>query len=120
MYEPLFYQTFWALLPPIIAILTALITKEVYSSLVLGISVGGIIYGIGQIDGQITFQFEKTVSFLFKDCLLGELSDSYNVGIILFLVILGIFVCLMNKAGSSVSFGKWINKYIKTKKEKDL
>ena len=86
-----FYQTFWALLPPIIAIVLALVTKEVYSSLFVGIFVGGLLYS--------NFNFEGTLLHVFNDGIVASLADPYNVGILVFLVILGIMVMLMNKAG---------------------
>lgn len=102
-----FYQTGWALLPPIIAIGLALITKEVYSSLFVGIVVGGLLYS--------GFQFEGTLTHVFQEGIVSVLSDAYNVGILVFLVILGIMVVLMNKAGGSASFGRWASKHIRTR-----
>ncbi|MBQ7840140.1 MAG: Na+/H+ antiporter NhaC family protein [Lachnospiraceae bacterium] len=106
-YVPSMYATFWALIPPIIAIALALITKEVYSSLFLGIFVSGLFYS--------GFSFEGTVSHMFEDGFLAVLSDSYNVGILIFLVILGAIVALMNKAGGSAAFGRWASGKIKTR-----
>ena len=94
-----FHATAWSLLPPVIAIGLALITKEVYSSLFIGILAGGLLYS--------GFQFEGTVLHVFQDGVVSVLSDSYNVGILIFLVILGAMVCLMNKAGGSAAFGRW-------------
>lgn len=102
-----FYNTAWALLPPVIAIALALITKEVYSSLFLGIVVGGLLYS--------NFGFEGTVLHVFEDGIISVLSDSYNVGILVFLVILGAMVCLMNKAGGSAAFGRWAQTHIKSR-----
>ncbi len=102
-----FYNTFWALLPPVIAIALALITKEVYSSLFVGILVGGLLYS--------NFGFEGTVLHVFSDGIVSVLSDSYNVGILVFLVILGTLVCLMNKAGGSAAFGRWAQTHIKSR-----
>lgn len=102
-----FYNTLWALLPPVIAIALALITKEVYSSLFLGIVVGGLLYS--------NFSFEGTVLHVFEDGIVSVLSDSYNVGILVFLVILGAMVCLMNKAGGSAAFGRWAQTHIKSR-----
>lgn len=102
-----YYNTPWALLPPIIAIALALITKEVYSSLFIGILVGGLLYS--------NFSFEGTVLHAFQEGIVASLSDSYNVGILIFLVILGAIVCLMNKAGGSAAFGRWAQKNIKTR-----
>ncbi len=99
--------TFWALVPPLVAIILALITKEVYSSLFLGIIVGGLFYS--------NFSFEGTLTHIFEDGLVAQLSDSYNVGILVFLVFLGIIVALMNKAGGSAAFGEWASSHIKTR-----
>lgn len=111
-YVPQLYATFWALIPPLIAILLALITKEVYSSLFIGIVAGGLIYGDVFMS---TFDFERSVNHIFQDGLVGVLSDSYNVGILIFLVILGIMVSMMNKVGGSAAFGQWAGKRIKTR-----
>ncbi|MDY3282028.1 Na+/H+ antiporter NhaC family protein [Dysosmobacter sp.] len=105
--ESRFYNTFWALLPPIIAIALALITKEVYSSLFVGILVGGLLYS--------NFSFEGTVIHVFSDGIVSVLSDGYNVGILVFLVILGAMVCLMNKAGGSAAFGRWAQTHIRSR-----
>ena len=102
-----FYNTGWALLPPIIAIALALITKEVYSSLFIGIVVGGLLYS--------NFTFETTVLHVFNDGILGSVTDSYNMGILVFLVILGAMVCLMNRAGGSAAFGRWAQTHIKSR-----
>lgn len=101
------YATFWALVPPIIAIVLALITKEVYSSLFLGILAGGIIYSGAD--------FEGVVVHVFKDGFIDTISDSYNIGIIIFLVLLGALVAMMNKTGGSAAFGAWTSKHIKTR-----
>ncbi len=100
------YATFWALVPPIIAIVLALITKEVYSSLFIGILAGGLIYS--------NFNFEKTVVHVFKEGFIDSVADSYNIGIIIFLVLLGALVAMMNKTGGSAAFGRWAAKHIKT------
>lgn len=105
--EPAMYATFWALVPPVVAIVLALITKEVYSSLFLGILVGGLFYS--------GFGFEGTVSHIFNDGFIKVLSNPYNVGILVFLVILGCMVSLMNRAGGSAAFGRWASKRIKTR-----
>ena len=102
-----FYATPFALLPPVVAIGLALITKEVYSSLFIGILVGGLLYS--------GFEFEGTVLHVFEDGIVSVLSNSYNVGIIIFLVILGAMVCLMNKAGGSAAFGRWAAQNIKSR-----
>lgn len=101
------YATFWALVPPIVAIVLALITKEVYSSLFVGIVVGGLFFS--------GFSFEGTLTHIFNDGFVSVLSDSYNVGIIIFLVILGSMVSLMNRAGGSAAFGRFAKKKIKTR-----
>lgn len=101
------YGTIWALLPPIIAIGLALITKEVYSSLFIGIVVGGLLYA--------NFNFEATIVHVLSDGFIANLSDSYNMGILLFLVVLGAMVAMMNKAGGSAAFGKWASTHVKTK-----
>ncbi len=101
----------WSLLPAVVAIVLALITKEVYSSLFVGIIIGGIFYTAGTGGGFGTF-----LSHVFtEDGLVGQISDSYNVGILFFLVLLGIMVALMNKAGGSKAFGDWAKKHIKSK-----
>ena len=100
------YATFWALVPPIIAIVLALITKEVYSSLFIGILAGGLIYA--------NFNFETTVVHVFKEGFIDSVADSYNIGIIIFLVLLGALVAMMNKTGGSAAFGRWAAKHIKT------
>lgn len=106
-YVPSMYASFWALVPPIVAIALALITKEVYSSLFIGILVGSLFYS--------GFGFEGTITHIFQDGIIGVLSDSYNVGILVFLVILGTMVCLMNKAGGSAAFGRWASSHIKSR-----
>ena len=109
-YHPAVYSTPWALLPPVIAIALALITKEVYSSLFTGIIVGALLYG--------NFNLELTLNtFLFQEegGMVSKLSDSWNVGILIFLVILGILVALMNKVGGSAAFGLWAAKNIKSR-----
>ena len=100
------YATAWALLPPLVAIILALVTKEVYSSLFIGIVIGGVLYAPN---------FEGALTHIFQDGLVAQLSDSYNMGILLFLVFLGVIVCLMNKAGGSAAFGRWASSHIKTR-----
>lgn len=107
-----FYATFWALVPPIVAIGLALITKEVYSSLFVGIVVGGLLYS--------GFGFEGTIVHIFKDGFVGVLSSPGNIGILIFLVVLGAIVALMNKAGGSAAFGEYAKKKIKTRKGAQL
>ena len=104
--QPAVYATFWSLVPPIVAIALALITKEVYSSLFVGILIGGLLYAGGNPEG--------TVLHVFSDGIVSVLSDPYNVGILIFLVILGSIVAMMNKAGGSAAFGRWASSKIKT------
>lgn len=100
------YATFISLLPPIIAIALALITKEVYSSLFIGILSGALIYSNFNIWGMVTNSF---------DVMVGKLADSWNVGILIFLVVLGMMVCLVNKAGGSAAYGRWAETHIKSR-----
>ena len=102
-----FANSFWALVPPIVAIGLALITKEVYSSLFAGIFVGACFYA--------NFNFEGIMNHMFVDGMIAQLSDGWNVGILIFLVMLGAVVALMNKAGGAAAFGKWSSKNIKTR-----
>ena len=97
--------TAWALLPPLIAIGLALITKEVYSSLLIGVAVGAFMY--------TNFDFLKGMDAMTNDGLISAVTD--NAGIFIFLVELGILVFLVNKAGGSVAFGKWAAKHIKSR-----
>ena len=101
-YVPAMYATVWALVPPVVAIVLALITKEVYSSLFVGIVIGGLFYGNVFQSG---FSAERSVLHIFEDGLVGVLSDPDNVGILIFLVVLGVMVSMMNKAGGSAAFG---------------
>ncbi len=101
------YATFWSLLPAVIAIALALITKEVYSSLFVGILAGGLIYS--------GFNFETTVTHVFSDGFVASAADSYNMGILIFLIMLGALVAMMNKAGGSAAFGRWASKHIKSR-----
>ncbi len=102
-----FVGTAWGLLPPIIAIALALITKEVYLSLFIGILSGSLLYS--------NFSVMATVEMVFQ-VLAEKLGDSYNIGILIFLVFLGILVALMNKAGGSAAYGEYASKHIKTKR----
>ena len=102
-----FYNTAFSLLPPVIAIVLALLTKEVYSSLFIGILAGGLMYA--------NFNFEGTLLHVFNDGIVASVTDSWNMGIIIFLVILGAMVCLMNKAGGSAAFGRWAETHIKSR-----
>ncbi len=101
------YATILSLLPPIIAIVLALITKEVYSSLIIGIIVGGVIYAGSNFEGIITH--------VISDGFVNSLADTYNMGILIFLVLLGALVSMMNKAGGSAAFGRWASKHIKSR-----
>ena len=101
------YSTIWALLPPVVAIGLALATKEVYSSLFVGIFIGGVLYS--------GFGGRQLWVHIFQDGFVASVADSYNVGILIFLVILGAIVALMNKAGGSEAFGRWASEHIKTK-----
>ena len=103
----MFNGTFWALVPPLVAIALALITKEVYSSLFLGIVVGGLLYA--------EFNVVAAFDHLYNNGFVAVLSDPYNVGILIFLVILGAMVALMNNAGGSAAFGEFAKKRIKTR-----
>ena len=102
--------TFFSLVPPIVAIALALITKEVYSSLFIGILIGGAFFAIDASSG-----FTGFFTHVFNDGMIKQLSDSWNVGILVFLVVLGAMVALMNKAGGSQAFGEWAKKHIKSK-----
>lgn len=109
-YKPAVYSTWAALLPPILAIGLALITKEVYSSLFTGIVVGAGLYADGNVELLL-----NTMLFHKEGGMLTKLSDSWNVGILIFLVILGIMVALMNQVGGSSAFGLWASKNIKSR-----
>ena len=103
----MFVNTPWALLPPVIAIALALITKEVYSSLFIGIVVGGLLF--------TGFQPVATMEHVFVNGMVGQLTNSWNMGILIFLVVLGSMVMLMNRAGGSAAFGRWAAEHVKTK-----
>ena len=105
--QPALVGTAWALVPPVVAIVLALVTKEVYSSLFLGILVGALFY--------TGFGFEDTVLHIYNNGFLAQLGDGYNMGILIFLVILGAMVSLMNKAGGSAAFGRWASTKIKSR-----
>ena len=108
------YGTFWSLLPPIVAIVLALISKEVYSSLFLGVLAGALLYTNFGI-------WDTVVALVGTDVgLLCVLADSWDMGIIIFLVLLGIMVDLMNKGGGSAAFGRWAKKAVKTRKGAQL
>ncbi|MCR5507739.1 MAG: Na+/H+ antiporter NhaC family protein [Lachnospiraceae bacterium] len=103
----MFINTFWSLVPAIIAIGLALITKEVYSSLFIGIIAGGLLYS--------GFSFPGMMQQVFSDGMVAQLADSWNVGILIFLVVLGSMVMIMNRAGGSAAFGRWAVAHVKTK-----
>ena len=100
-----FYATFWALVPPLVAILLALITKEVFSSLFIGVVLGGL-FAAG-------FHPVGALNAITNDGLISAISGS--AGIFLFLVILGIMVALINKSGGSAAFGRWAEKHIRSR-----
>ena len=109
-YTPKIYSTVGSLLPPVIAIVLALITKEVYSSLFIGIVAGGLLYANGNLELMLnTMLYNEDGGMIYK------LADSWNVGILVFLVILGIMVALMNKVGGSAAFGQWASTHIKSR-----
>ncbi len=105
-------QSAWSLVPPVIAIALALITKEVYSSLFIGIITGALLYS--------GYSFEGTLNHIFNDGVIAVLSDSYNMGILVFLVILGIMVQLMNRTGGSAAFGNWASEKITSREGAQL
>ena len=107
-----YYNTFWALVPSLVAIILALITKEVYSSLFIGITVGAVLAANGN--------FASTLENIFTNGIVASISDSYNVGILIFLIMLGSIVAMMNKAGGSAAFGRWAKTHIKTRRGAQL
>ena len=104
------YATILSLLPPVIAIGLALITKEVYTSLLAGIIAGGLLYSNFNLELMI-----NTIFFQEEGGMVYKLADAWNVGILVFLVMLGILVSLLNRAGGSAAFGKWASRHIKTR-----
>lgn len=109
-YTSMAYATVLSLLPPVIAIGLALFTKEVYTSLLAGILTGALLYANGNLETML-----NTIFFNEEGGMIYKLADSWNVGILVFLVMLGILVSLLNKAGGSAAFGKWASKHIKTR-----
>ena len=107
MDTPALYATAWAILPPLVAIVLALITKEVYSSLFIGILTGAVLYAGADFAG--------IVNHALQDGIIGSLTDAGDVGILVFLVILGIIVALMNLSGGSKAFGKWALHRVRTR-----
>lgn len=108
-------SSLWSLLPPVVAIGLALITKEVYSSLFIGILTGGFLYTVATDGG-----FMGMCNAVVQEGFIANLADSYNVGILIFLVVLGIIVVLMNKAGGSRAYGEWAAKHITSRKGASL
>ncbi|MBR5931226.1 MAG: Na+/H+ antiporter NhaC family protein [Lachnospiraceae bacterium] len=109
-YSPQLYGTILSLLPPVVAIVLALITKEVYSSLFAGIVVGGLLYAGG--NGELAF---NTILYHEDAGLVPNLTDISHVSVLVFVVLLGTLVVLMNKSGSAEAFGRWAQKHIKTR-----
>ncbi len=99
--------TFWALVPPLVAIVLALITKETYSSLFIGIVVGALFVA--------GFQPVAALDTMINDGFIGAIADGWNAGIFMFLVLLGIMVALVNAAGGSAAFGRWAVKHVHTR-----
>ena len=97
--ENRFFGSWWAILPPLVAIVLALITKEVYSSLFVGIIIGGALYS--------NFSFEGSLMHVAQDGIIASVADAYNAGILVFVVLLGVLVAMMNKTGASAAFGRW-------------
>ncbi|WP_294985381.1 Na+/H+ antiporter NhaC family protein [uncultured Fibrobacter sp.] len=102
-----FHGTFWALVPSVVAIVLALITKEAYSSLFVGVLIGGLFISQGS--------FPEFLDAVFKNGVVKQVSDPWNVGILFFLVMLGAMVALMNKSGAAAAFGNWAKLHIKSK-----
>ena len=109
-YTPAVYSSMLSLLPPVVAIVLALNTKEVYTSLLVGIATGALLFANGNLELAVT-----TLFFNEDGGMVAKLSDSSNVGILVFLVMLGILVALMNKAGGSAAFGRWASTHIHTR-----
>ena len=109
-YAPAVYSSMLSLLPPVVAIVLALNTKEVYTSLLVGIATGALLFANGNLELAVT-----TLFFNEDGGMVAKLSDSSNVGILVFLVMLGILVALMNKAGGSAAFGRWASTHIHTR-----
>jgi Na+/H+ antiporter NhaC len=124
-YEPALYGTLWSLIPPEVAIVLALITKEVFSSLFMGVLIGGIFFatspnpGVFDESGEVVWQssnvFMGTVNHIVRDGFLAQLTSGWNMGIIIFLVILGMLVIMMSKTGGAEAFGEWASKRVKSR-----
>lgn len=102
-----FYGTWWSIFPAILAIALALVTKEVYSSLFIGVVAGGLLYS--------GFNFEGTIKHVMTDSFVKSVADAYNIGILFFLVLLGALVSMMNKTGASAAFGRWAQSHVKSR-----
>ena len=105
--ENRFFGTWWAIFPSLLAIFLALVTKEVYSSLFVGIVAGGVLYS--------DFSFEGAMAHVVKDGFISSVADAYNIGILFFLVILGALVAMMNKTGASAAFGRWAQTHVRSR-----
>ena len=103
-----FSGTFWAFVPALIAIGLALITKEIYTSLFIGIFSGALLYA--------NFNIVETIEVIVVEGFISNLADEWNMGVFLFLAVLGIYVCLVNKAGGTAAYGRWAEKRIKRRK----
>ncbi|MDR2457328.1 MAG: Na+/H+ antiporter NhaC family protein [Clostridiales Family XIII bacterium] len=124
-YAPPLYGTFWSLVPPIVAIILALVTKEVFSSLFLGILIGGVFWAAGPNPavydeaGEAVWEssniFTGTINHIVRDGFLTTLTDGWNIGIVIFLCVLGMIVAMMAKVGGSRAFGEWASKKIKSR-----
>jgi Na+/H+ antiporter NhaC len=124
-YAPPLYGTFWSLFPPLVAIILALITKEVFSSLFICILIGGVFFasgpnpavydGAGDVVWQSANIFTGTLNHIVRDGFLTQLTDGWNMGIVIFLAILGMIVVMMAKVGGAQAFGNWASKRIKTR-----
>ena len=109
-YLPGVYRTIWGLLPPVVAISLALITKEVYFSLFMGISTGALLYSNGNLELAL-----NTMIYHPEGGMIAKLTTEQNAGILIFVVILGTMVALMNKAGGSAAFARWASRHIKSR-----
>jgi len=107
-----FFTTFWALVPPLVAIILALVTKEVFSSLFIGILIGAILWA--------DFDLMGTIDHIVGDGFIGSVADSWNAGILMFLVILGMIGALVLRAGGTRAYGEWALKHIKTRRAAQL
>jgi Na+/H+ antiporter NhaC len=118
------YGTFWSLVPALVAIVLALVTKEVFSSLFLGVLIGGIFYASGPNPalydaGEAVWEssniFSGTINHVVRDGFLAALTDGWNMGIVIFLIILGIIVIMMSRVGGAEAFGKWAATHVRTR-----